>query len=123
MAQVIIRDETGAVLWLRDGDSWRLPGGAAGMMEPPWETAVRHTRAQIQQPIQLTNLTGVYLEKERPSITFVFTGTARGRVGGETAVYFPPGTEPANAPPQPIAHITDAINPGEETVFRFHKSE
>jgi hypothetical protein len=119
----IITNPDGHILWQRDGDSWRLPGGAGVESVPPWQTAVDHTQAQLQQPITLTNLSGVYPAKEKPHMSFAFTAvTANGSLlPSPNLAYFPPGAEPANCLPAHKEQVADALSPADETTFRFQE--
>jgi len=119
----IITDPDGHVLWLRGDEFWQLPGGAGLENRPPWETAVHHSQQQLQQPITLTNLTGVYPAKAEAHMAFTFTATvANGPIlPGPNLAYFAPGTEPENCLPAHIRDVADAFSQSEETIFRFQE--
>lgn len=113
-AFTIIRNEAGAVLWVKrtDRDVWNLPGGGAENEEPPWETAVRETYEETGCHINLTNLTGVYIKNQAAWIVFAFTAeitSGKLTTVSEAAAFawFPPGEEPASSLPlhrQRVAH-------------------
>ena len=130
-AFTIIRNESGAVLWLKrtDMDVWNLPGGggARGIGgkndEPPWETAVRETFEETGCQVRLLTLTSVNSYTNEPNLTFNFTAeiiSGRLTTGPEAAAFawFPPGEEPANIVPQHRERVTDACRASAETVFR-----
>ncbi len=123
-AFVVIRDDGGRVLWVRrkDYNVWNLPGGAGLAHEAPWQTAVRECREETGLSVRLDGLSGVYVGPGN-RIAFVFTAQA---TGGELALneeaagfaYFAPGEEPANALPQHLVRVADAVGPDEVTLFR-----
>lgn len=117
-AVTITKNDIGQVLWLQDGDSWRLPGGVGRPLESPWDTAVRLTRQQINQPIQLTNLACVVSHPAEPKMTLVFTATTEPTTVN-CAAWFAPGAEPANCHPQHKELVTEADGGGETAVFRI----
>jgi ADP-ribose pyrophosphatase YjhB (NUDIX family) len=118
----IITNADGHVLWLRDADIWRLPGGAGLENTPPWESAVHHTQTQLQQPITLTNLTGVYPAKDKPNMTFTFTAKiGNGLSTTDNIAFFPPGAEPESSLPTHKTYLADALSPDAETTFRFQE--
>jgi ADP-ribose pyrophosphatase YjhB (NUDIX family) len=116
-AAVLVRDAAGAVLWLPTPDGWRLPGGLAEAMEPPWETAVRAARAQTSLTLKLTNLSSVALAPAPPQVAFCFTAQAESGAPPAGARFFTPGAEPDGCLPQHLAMVADATQPGAETVF------
>lgn len=127
-AFTVIQNEAGGVLWVRrnDLDLWNLPGGRSREMEPPWETAVRETREETGLEVELADLTGVYLYRERPHILFVFTAVVTGGMlatGAESAEfgYFTPGTEPENSVPQHKERMADGLNFVDQIQFRWQK--
>jgi ADP-ribose pyrophosphatase YjhB (NUDIX family) len=118
-AVTLIKNENGEVLWLKNGKSWQLPSGMSHKLEAPWDTAVRHTRQQTNQSIQLANLTAVTVHAQKPELTIAFTAT-----GGVTAVnntaWFAPGKEPETSHHQ-HKQLVAAGKDGEETaVFQVH---
>jgi ADP-ribose pyrophosphatase YjhB (NUDIX family) len=119
----IITNSDGYVLWLRDGDTWELPGGAGLENRPPWETTVHHGQQQLQQAITLTHLTGVYPAKDKAHMTFAFTATmTNGPIPpGPNIAYFPPGSEAENCLTAHKTYVADAFSQSEETIFRFQE--
>ena len=115
-AVTIINNDNGEVLWLQDGDLWRLPGGIGQNLEAPWETAVRHTQSQTNQPVQLTNLVGVYSHPAQPALTLAFSATKLNNLKSEHA-WFLPGNEPEVVDASHKRIVLDAANPGEATSF------
>lgn len=120
-AVTIITNADGRILWRRDGDIWRLPGGAGLDNTSPWETAIHHAQTQLQQPISLTNLTGVYPAQHQPHMIFAFTAKVEtDRLPANTNLaYFPQDNEPETALPAHKDYIADAFAPNEETIFRY----
>jgi ADP-ribose pyrophosphatase YjhB (NUDIX family) len=117
-AVTITKNNIGQVLWLQDGDSWRLPGGVGRPLEAPWDTAVRLTRQQINQPIQLTNLACVVSHPDKPEMTLVFTATTAA-AAVNCAAWFAPGAEPDNCHRQHKELVAAAEGGGETAVFRI----
>ncbi len=124
-ARVIVRNDQGAVLWIREGDSaiWRLPGGASAAKEPPWETAGRFLQRDAGIEAGLSGLGGVYPAADKAEMTFTFTAVAEesrpnSSPARETA-YFQPGDEPEEAPDQDVSFVQDAENPDEAISFRL----
>jgi ADP-ribose pyrophosphatase YjhB (NUDIX family) len=129
-AFVILRNEAGAVLWIKrdDIDMWNLPGGQTEEMEPPWETAVREAKEETGLDVTLDDLSGVYLKTNdpegKPHMVFTFTGTIKGGklTKNEEAAdfgYFLPGEEPENTLAKHIERVADAVDPmRNRTVFR-----
>lgn len=125
----VIRNEAGAVLWVKRTDYpiWNLPGGGSDFNEPPWDTAVRETHEETGLHVRLTDLTGVYVYGENSAeMIFTFTAEISGgqlTTGPEAAefAYFMSGQEPANSLPQHIERVADALGNHEGTVFR-HQS-
>ncbi len=116
-AVTVIRNAQGQILWLKDGDAWRLPGGQNKSIEAPWETAVRHAQKQTGQPINLTNLSSVYVHPNKPVMTFAFTADSPANLRTEQG-WFHPGEEAEGASEWEKTAVRDAINPNEETIFR-----
>lgn len=128
-AFVVVRNEAGAVLWVKrtDADVWNLPGGGAGTIEAPWETAVRETHEETGLHVQLTDLSGVYTYHDIPHVIFTFTADVIAgalTTGPEAAAFawFQPGAEPDNVVPQHVERAADACAPRETTHFRFQPS-
>ena len=119
---IIITNTDGHILWRRHGGTWQLPGGPGSESEPPWETAVQHSQTQLQQPITLTNLTGVYTAKNKQHMTFTFTATSDQPITPiANFAYFPLGQEPPNSLLAHKAQAADAFSSDEETIFRFQE--
>jgi ADP-ribose pyrophosphatase YjhB (NUDIX family) len=130
-AVTIIQNENGEILWLKNGNSWHLPGGASQRLEAPWATAVRHTRQQINQATQLTNLTSVTVHPERPQLTMAFTAQAGQTTTSATdaasalsasvngAAWFAPGDEPETSHPHHRQLVAEARDGGETAVFHL----
>jgi ADP-ribose pyrophosphatase YjhB (NUDIX family) len=127
---VIIRNEDGAVLWVKrdDTDMWNLPGGRANKLEPPWETAVREAKEETGLDVVLNDLSGVYLKSNdpdgRPHMVFAFTGTVAGgqlttNPEASEFAYFMPGEEPDNIFVKHVERVADAVDPKrKKTIFR-----
>ena len=110
----IVQNPQGDVLWLEDAaGNWQLPGGAADDYTPPWETAVSLTPI----PIQLTNLTGVYVTENAAKMTLVFTAVTGQTTPPPSARWFPAGQLPPTASSQ-NQYLQDALGPSEITLFR-----
>jgi len=125
-AFAIIQNEAGQVLWARrtDRDLWNLPGGRSEAMEPPWATAVRETQEETGLQVELNDLTGVYLYRERAHLIFVFTAVVTGgalTTGPESCelAYFAPDGEPENSVPQHRQRVADALNFADQVQFRW----
>jgi 8-oxo-dGTP pyrophosphatase MutT (NUDIX family) len=130
-AFTIIRNEAGAVLWVKrtDRDVWNLPGGGGirgngnEIEEPPWETAVRETYEETGCQVQLCDLTSVNSYSNEANLTFNFTAeivSGQLTTGPESAAFawFQPGAEPANSPFQHRERVADACNGSAGVVFR-----
>ncbi len=129
-AFVVVRDESGQVLWIRrrDRDVWNLPGGGGRVMEPPWETAVRETYEETGLHVRLTNLTGVYVYENESHMILTFTGEVTGGTltpNPEAAEFgwFTPGAEPPNTVPQHIERVADAVSEHSHTLFRIQSKQ
>lgn len=119
-AYVVVVDGAGDVLWRQPdaGKPWRLPGGAGRASEAPWETAVRTTHAQTGLQVQLTNLSGVYVGREEPDMTFIFTATTTTPRAGLTAARFLSGTAVDQADALHAAVAASALRDA-ATVFEY----
>lgn len=124
-AFTIIRNQAGAVLWIKrtDMDLWNLPGGGGQNEEPPWETAVRETQEETGCQVRLCNLTSINSYTNEANLTFTFTAdivSGQLTTGPEAAAFawFPPGEEPANAIPQHRERVADACNGSDGVLFR-----
>ncbi len=117
-AVTIIQNKNGDVLWRKNGNSWQLPGGVGHTIEAPWETAVRHTRQQINQSTQLTNLTTVTIHPQKPALTMAFTAQIN-QTAVHNANWFAPGSEPKTSQPSHKQLVAEASDRGETAVFRL----
>lgn len=124
-AFTIIRNEVGAVLWVKrtDRDLWNLPGGGGENEEPPWETAVRETLEETGCHVRLGALTSINSYTDEANLTFTFSAeiiSGQLTTGPESAAFawFQPGEEPANTPPQHRERVADACEPAKGVVFR-----
>ena len=117
-AVTIIKNENGEILWLKNANSWQLPGGVSQKLEAPWETAVRYARQQINQSIQLTNLTALSVHPEKPQLMMAFTAKLN-QTAVNNATWFPPGNEPENSHPQHKQLVAAAKDSGETAVFQL----
>jgi ADP-ribose pyrophosphatase YjhB (NUDIX family) len=124
-AFTIIRDDAGAVLWVKrtDQDVWNLPGGGGHFNEAPWDTAVRETREETGLLVHLTDLTGVYVKPDTLQMILAFTAvpiSGQLTTGPEAAefAYFMSGSEPANSLPLHVERVADALGRDEGTIFR-----
>jgi 8-oxo-dGTP pyrophosphatase MutT (NUDIX family) len=127
-AFVVIRDEAGAVLWVKrtDADVWNLPGGGAEGLEAPWETAVRETREETGLTVRLETLTGLYVYHDDAHLVCTFTATITGgalTTGPEAAdfAWFLPGSEPENVFQQHVERAADACIGANSPIIR-HQS-
>ena len=112
-AVTLIKNENGEILWLKNGSSWHLPGGASHKMEAPWDTAVHLTQQQTNQSTQLANLAAVTIHPHKPELTMAFT-TMGGGTAVNDAAWFTPGNEPETSHP-PHKHLVATANDGGET--------
>lgn len=124
-AFTIIRNQAGAVLWLKrtDEDVWNLPGGGAEHEEPPWETAVRETREETGCQVRLHALTSINSYTNEANLTFTYTADivdGQLTTGPEAAdfAWFQPGEEPPNSIPQHRERVADAGGPTTNPVLR-----
>lgn len=124
-ASVVIRNESGQVLWIKrtDQDVWNLPGGGSLANEAPWETAVRETQEETNLRVTLTHLSGVYGYEGDSHLVFTFTAEVQDgslSTGPEAAqfAYFTPGAEPPNCVPQHLQRVQDALTAGFVTQFK-----
>ena len=129
-AFTVIGNDEGQVLWVkrRDKEVWNLPGGGGNSLEPPWETAIRETREETGLTVRLTDLTGVYVRSNTAQMMLSFTAEVESgklTTGPEVAefAYFTAGEEPANALPQHIQLVANAVGRSEERVFRLYEKE
>jgi 8-oxo-dGTP pyrophosphatase MutT (NUDIX family) len=114
-AFVIVRDDSGDVLWVKrnDYDVWNLPGGGSEQGEAPWETAVRETREETGLEVALTGCSGVYVKPATNTMILIFTASIIGgslTTGPESTAfdYFTPGCEPDNSLPKHVERVADA---------------
>lgn len=128
-AFTVIRNEAGAVLWVKrtDRDLWNLPGGGGENEEPPWETAVRETHEETGCHVRLGELTSINSYTDEANLTFTFSAeiiSGQLTTGPESAAFawFQPGEEPANTPPQHRERVADACAPAKGVVFRKQPS-
>ncbi len=124
-AFTIIRNEAGAVLWVKrtDKDLWNLPGGGVENEEPPWQTAVRETAEETGCQVQLCDLTSINSYTNEANLTFTYTAkivSGQLTTGPEAAAFawFLPGEEPANSIPQHCQRVADACSASAGVVFR-----
>lgn len=124
-AFTVIRNETGAVLWLKrtDRDLWNLPGGGMENEEAPWETAVRETLEETGCQVKLGDLTSVNSCSNEANLTFNYTAeivSGQLTTGPEAAAFawFQPGEEPPNTVPQHRERVANAVNGSGVIVFR-----
>lgn len=127
-AFTVIRNEWEQVLWIKRPDEgiWHLTGGNSNPLEPPWETAIRMTHRETGLIVNLVDLTGVYVYPGAASMVLIFTAEVESgslTTGQEAAefAYFTPGQEPANALPQHVQAVADAVSHLEETIFRQYE--
>ncbi len=121
---VILRNEAGAVLWLKEAAqaAYHLPGGDVPEKEAPWETAVALLARTLDLRSEITHLSGVYVTDGQNRLTLTFTvravgGTLQPPAGIEYA-YFAPGIEPDACLPAHLTQVQDAQVPGYATQFR-----
>ncbi len=125
-AFVILRDDSGGVLWVKrnDFDVWNLPGGGSEQGEAPWETAVRETREETGLEVSLSRLSGLYVKPAENIMIFAFTADITSGVltTGTEAIafdYFRPGKEPDNTLPKHVERVADATAMSGTTVFKI----
>lgn len=128
-AFTVIRNEAGAVLWVKrtDRDLWNLPGGGGENEEPPWETAVRETFEETGCQVRLKALTSINSYTDEANLTFTFSAEIIGgqlTTGPESAAFawFPPGAEPANTILQHRERVADACQPANGVMFHQQPS-
>jgi ADP-ribose pyrophosphatase YjhB (NUDIX family) len=128
-AFVIIRNESGDILWVKrtDHDIWNLPGGGGETGEAPWTTAIRETREETGLSTELTGCSGIYVKPTSNSMIFAFTARVTGgtlTTGSEAAdfAYFKSGSEPDNALPKHVERVADAMSHEDATLFRIQDS-
>jgi len=118
-AYLVLVNEAREVFWQRQAGGWSLPGAQCKSFEPPWETAAR-IAADLNLRLELTNLSGVYIQHRADHLHFVFT--ARLNRGGvlpdQSGAYFGNNREPNGAALWLQEWVTDALGPSEETIFR-----
>ncbi len=124
-AFTIIRNEAGAVLWIKrtDKNLWNLPGGGMENEEPPWETAVRETLEETGCQVKLGNLTSINSYSNEPNLVFNFTAeivSGQLTTGPEAAAFgwFLPGEEPPNSVQQHLERVADACASSQNVIFR-----
>ncbi len=124
-AFVVIRNNSGAVLWILRTDSgqWHLPGGKSDAMEPPWETAVRETAEKSGLNIKIDGLTGVYQFEGLDCLDFVFTAVIKSDTltkSTESADFdwFISGNEPENRYEAHVERVADALSPSAIITFK-----
>ena len=94
---------------------WELPGGVCLLGVPPWDAAANHTRTQIQSPVTLTELAGVYVSPTN-RLTLCFVGKlAQDAAAGRWATIEEIGDAAA---PNTALFVQDALSPHETTCFR-----
>lgn len=113
-AYVIIKNEAGGIL-LCQGNNLSLPGGLVKDNVPPWETAVSLTKTQTNLDIQIENLASVYITKEKPQMSLIFTASASPTQGN----WGKPDELPENVAPDHRTFIKNSFLPGEETSFYY----
>ncbi|MCP4423193.1 MAG: NUDIX hydrolase [Chloroflexi bacterium] len=112
----LIRNKEDQILWLKDGDKYRLPGGENKPIEAPWETAVRLAKKQTGQSIQLANLSGVYIHPEKPAITVVFLANFPEKSPADVS-WFQSGEEPEDCLMDHKRYAADAVAGGGQVIF------
>ena len=111
---VVVQNENGEVL-LCQNDGWCLPGGVAPDKVAPWETAVSHTKAQTNLEIQIENIKSVYITKDAPEMTLIFTASTKATEGD----WFKVDELPENTALNHQQFIKNASLPGDETGFYY----
>jgi ADP-ribose pyrophosphatase YjhB (NUDIX family) len=129
-AFTVIRNEDGAVLWVKRGDVdfWNLPGGGGLENEAPWQTAVRETREETGLTVTLSNLTSVHVYENEAHIALTFTAVIQSGVlttGPESIefAWFIPGEEPENSFAQHRIRAAEAVGADEVTQFGMQSSK
>ncbi|GAB4155376.1 MAG: hypothetical protein Fur0021_22690 [Candidatus Promineifilaceae bacterium] len=109
--RLIVRNEAGEVLWLRDaGNQWRLPAGKRRAREAPWDAAARAAAAAGME-VQLLDFAGSAFAPNN-QITLAFTAAETARPDANAAVaYFAADKMPTHALPADIAHVQNALLP------------
>lgn len=109
--RLIVRNEAGEILWLRDGDGgWRLPAGIRRAKEAPWDAAAR-AAAAAGIKAQLLDFAGSAFTPNN-QITLTFTAAAAARPDENAAVtYFAADEMPAHALPADVARVQNALQP------------
>lgn len=120
---VIVPNDNGQVLWIKrpEATHWELPTVERHPREAPWETAQRALRDTLGSERTLVDLPLIYVGKDEPKITFVFTAAneLRQPAGNLETTFFTPGEE-INCLPTHVAQVAKALKPNEETRFILH---
>ena len=129
-AFVVLRDESGNVLWVQRADDhrWNLPGGGVNRGEAPWDAAVRETMEETGLAVRLTDLIGVYTKPAVGEVVFSFAAVATSgtlTTGAESLAfqYLPPDAPPANALVNHVSRVADAAAATGGTLFRQQPSQ
>lgn len=117
-ALTIVRNVQGETLWVRDSaqGGWRLPGGPAASLEPPWDTAQRQAEAATDLRVTLIDLAAVYTRHEQ-QMCFVFTAQMTDRQPHTDVMLCPAGQVLPDARPAHIAYVAAANAPRVTTLF------
>ena len=104
---VVVSNECGVLLGRRNIDpargSWSFPAGYVNRGEVLEEAAMREVQEEMQVPVRLTGLVGVYSAHNEPVVVVVYAGTVESGVprpdGHEVSEVraFPPDAVPEMA--------------------------
>lgn len=115
--QVVVQNESGHVLWHNTAVGWQLPHAPVPSLTAPWETAVAGVQAQTAVAAQLTDLRGVYVAQTGSAMTLLFTAVATTPQPNGHSAWFPAAAPPADASPQAVRFVQQALHPETLTVF------
>ncbi len=106
--RLIVRNEAGAVLWLREGDRWRLPAGIRRPKEAPWDAAAR-AAATAGVKARLVDFVGSAVTSAN-RMTLTFTAAVETELAGVNRMaYFAEDETPADALPADVARVQNAL--------------
>lgn len=127
-AFAIIFDNAGCVLLChrRDMDLWTLPGGGMESGELPTDAVIREVKEETGLDVTIGRLIGVYGKQDRDDVVFAFTCNVTGGQLTETdesdaCRYFALDDIPLNTNPKQIERIYDAIDPGDQPLFKLQE--
>ncbi|MBU0648773.1 NUDIX domain-containing protein [Patescibacteria group bacterium] len=111
----------------RDYDIWNLPGGHVEKNESPWQAVIREVKEEVGLGVEVDRMAGVYSKPEVEQIIFTFICKI---TGGKLTLtdeadkieYFEFDNIPKNISPNHVERIKDALEHGEETIFKIQQN-